>query len=79
MRIRSVNEVICHGIPDDRPIADGDIVNLDVTVFHKGHHSDLNETYLVGAVDDESKVRTATFVFSQYSWNEYMRKGLGQP
>ncbi len=47
----SVNEVICHGIPDSRPIADGDIVNLDVTVYYKGFHSDMNETYLVGAVD----------------------------
>ena len=32
----SVNEVICHGIPDERPLVNGDIVNLDVTVYHKG-------------------------------------------
>ena len=47
----SVNEVICHGIPDARPLVDGDIVNLDVTVYYKGFHSDMNETYLVGGVD----------------------------
>jgi methionyl aminopeptidase len=51
----SVNEVICHGIPDDRPLEDGDIVNLDIGVFYKGMHSDLNETYCVGKVADSSK------------------------
>lgn len=51
----SVNEVICHGIPDDRPLENGDIVNLDVTVFFKGFHVDLNETYFVGQVPESSK------------------------
>ena len=51
----SVNEVICHGIPDDRPLADGDIVNLDVTVFVDGVHGDTNATFLVGRVDPYSK------------------------
>ncbi|KAF3764653.1 methionine aminopeptidase [Cryphonectria parasitica EP155] len=44
----SVNEVICHGIPDRYVLKDGDIVNLDVTLYHKGYHGDLNETYYVG-------------------------------
>ncbi|KAK8103513.1 methionine aminopeptidase 1 [Apiospora kogelbergensis] len=44
----SVNEVICHGIPDQRLLMDGDIVNLDVTLYHEGYHGDLNETYYVG-------------------------------
>lgn len=52
---RSVNEVICHGIPDDRALEDGDIVNLDVTALYKGFHIDLNETYYVGKVPDSSK------------------------
>jgi methionyl aminopeptidase len=51
----SVNEVICHGIPDDRPLRDGDIVNLDVTIFLDGVHGDTNATYLVGQVDPESR------------------------
>lgn len=51
----SVNEVICHGIPDKRPLQDGDIVNVDVTAYYKGYHGDLNETYTVGQVDDASK------------------------
>ncbi|MEI7623283.1 MAG: type I methionyl aminopeptidase [Actinomycetes bacterium] len=51
----SVNEVICHGIPDDRPLQDGDIVNLDVTIWLDGVHGDTNATYCVGNVDDASK------------------------
>lgn len=56
-----MNEVICHGIPDTRALVNGDIVNLDVSVYKNGFHADLNETYLVGDVDDESValVRTA--------------------
>jgi methionyl aminopeptidase len=51
----SVNEVICHGIPDLRPLQDGDICNVDITVFHRGFHGDLNETFFVGNVSEESK------------------------
>jgi methionyl aminopeptidase len=51
----SVNEVICHGIPDDRKLLDGDIVNLDVTIYLDGMHGDCNATFLVGEVDDTSK------------------------
>ena len=52
----SVNEVICHGIPDDRPLEDGDIVNIDITVFIGGVHGDTNATYLCGDVDAESRL-----------------------
>ena len=51
----SVNEVICHGIPDSRPLADGDIVNLDVTVYLDGVHGDTNATFGVGEIDAESQ------------------------
>ncbi len=51
----SVNEVICHGIPDDRPLADGDIINIDVTLFKEGVHGDTNATFMVGDVDDASR------------------------
>ena len=44
----SVNEVICHGIPDDRPLEEGDIVNIDISIYKKGFHLDLNETFYVG-------------------------------
>ncbi len=52
----SVNEVICHGIPDDRPLEDGDIVNIDITAYIGGVHGDTNKTYLVGNVDQESRL-----------------------
>jgi methionyl aminopeptidase len=51
----SVNEVICHGIPDDRPLEDGDIVNIDVTIFLNGLHGDCSETVPVGSIDQESQ------------------------
>jgi methionyl aminopeptidase len=51
----SVNEVICHGIPDSRALEDGDIVNLDVTIYLDGMHGDTNATFLVGEVDPESR------------------------
>ena len=50
----SVNEVICHGIPDDRALRDGDIVNIDVTLFREGVHGDTNATFFVGTVDAAS-------------------------
>jgi len=50
----SVNEVICHGIPDDRALRDGDIVNVDVTIFIDGVHGDTNATFAVGEIDPRS-------------------------
>jgi methionyl aminopeptidase len=52
----SINEVICHGIPDDTVIADGDIVNIDITAFINGVHGDTNATFLAGDVDEESRL-----------------------
>jgi methionyl aminopeptidase len=74
----SINEVICHGIPDQRKLQEGDIINIgtsrrargdltsssslqDVTLYHDGFHGDLNETYPVGKIDEDSErlIRTA--------------------
>ncbi|MBB2891195.1 type I methionyl aminopeptidase [Flexivirga oryzae] len=52
----SVNEIICHGIPDDRPLADGDIVKIDITAYKDGAHGDNCATFLVGDVDEESRL-----------------------
>lgn len=52
----SVNEVICHGIPDSTVVADGDIVNIDITAFTGGVHGDTNATFLAGSVDEESRL-----------------------
>jgi methionyl aminopeptidase len=49
----SVNEVICHGIPDDRPLADGDVVKVDITAFIGGVHGDTCATYYAGDVAPE--------------------------
>lgn len=50
----SVNEVICHGIPDDRVLLEGDLINLDVTVFYDGVHADTSATVAVGSLDSPS-------------------------
>jgi methionyl aminopeptidase len=52
----SLNEVICHGIPDSTVIEDGDILNVDVTAYIHGVHGDTNATFLIGNVDEESKL-----------------------
>jgi methionyl aminopeptidase len=52
----SVNEVICHGIPDARVLEDGDIVNIDITAFLDGVHGDTNATFLAGDVDEETRL-----------------------
>lgn len=52
----SVNEVICHGIPDTTVIQDGDIVNIDVTAYIGGVHGDTNATFLAGDVSEENRL-----------------------
>src|SRR3954470_10751844 len=49
----SVNEVVCHGIPDSRVVEDGDIVNIDVTAFIDGVHGDTNATFMTPGVSEE--------------------------
>eukprot|EP00877_Chromochloris_zofingiensis_P015216 jgi/Chrzof1/9949/Cz04g21230.t1 len=51
----SVNECVCHGIPDDRPLADGDIINIDVTVYLNGYHGDCSAMFYAGNVSDKAK------------------------
>lgn len=52
----SVNEVVCHGIPDDTELVEGDIINVDITAFFDGVHGDLNKTFTVGQVSDEASL-----------------------
>jgi methionyl aminopeptidase len=52
----SLNEVICHGIPDSTVMEDGDIVNVDVTAFLDGVHGDTNQTFCVGSVSEEARL-----------------------
>jgi methionyl aminopeptidase len=51
----SVNEVICHGIPDSRVLEDGDVINLDVTIYLNGVHGDTNATFGVGNISQQDK------------------------
>lgn len=52
----SLNEVICHGIPDSTVLLDGDICNIDITAYLDGVHGDTNATFLVGEVDEEARL-----------------------
>src|SRR5690349_4147475 len=52
----SLNEVICHGIPDSTVLEDGDIINVDVTAYIGGVHGDTDATFLVGDVDEEARL-----------------------
>jgi methionyl aminopeptidase len=52
----SLNEVICHGIPDNTVLIEGDIVNIDITAFKDGFHGDSNQTFMVGEVKDEVRL-----------------------
>jgi methionyl aminopeptidase len=52
----SLNEVICHGIPDTTVVQDGDIVNVDITAFIGGVHGDTNATFLAGEVSEEARL-----------------------
>ena len=52
----SLNETICHGIPDDTVINEGDIVNVDITSYLDGMHGDLNKTFLAGEVSDDARL-----------------------
>ncbi|SPT54127.1 Methionine aminopeptidase 2 [Actinomyces bovis] len=52
----SINEVICHGIPDSTVLQEGDLINLDVTAYKGGVHGDTNATYPVGEVDQETSL-----------------------
>ncbi|KAI8912716.1 peptidase M24, structural domain-containing protein [Gorgonomyces haynaldii] len=52
----SINNVVCHGIPDDRPLRDGDIMNIDITVYLNGFHGDTSAMVQIGQVDDKGKL-----------------------
>jgi methionyl aminopeptidase len=52
----SLNEVICHGIPDSTVVRDGDIINIDITAYLDGVHGDTNAMFLAGSVDEESRL-----------------------
>lgn len=52
----SLNEVICHGIPDDTVLSEGDIVNIDITAYKDGFHGDTNKTFAVGEISEQARL-----------------------
>jgi len=73
----SINEVICHGIPDSRPLQDGDICNIDVTGWIGGVHGDTNATFFVGDVDPGS--RQLVEVTEEAMWRGIHAAKAGRP
>ena len=71
----SVNEVICHGIPDSRRLASGDIVNVDVTVYREGVHGDTSVTLMIGEVDEHSRRLVAETRVALYKGIAAVREG----
>lgn len=71
----SVNEVICHGIPDSRALVAGDICNIDVTGYIGGVHGDTNATFFVGDVDPESRQLVAVTEECMWHGIEAVRPG----
>jgi methionyl aminopeptidase len=51
----SVNHVICHGIPNDKPLTDGDIINIDITVIKDGYHGDTSKMFYIGTPNIQGK------------------------
>ena len=71
----SVNDVVCHGIPDNRPFKKGDIVNLDVTPILNGYHGDTNATFVVGEVSDEIRKFISTAYESMWAGIRQVKPG----
>eukprot|EP00547_Thalassionema_nitzschioides_P002442 CAMPEP_0194203094 /NCGR_PEP_ID=MMETSP0156-20130528/2969_1 /TAXON_ID=33649 /ORGANISM="Thalassionema nitzschioides, Strain L26-B" /LENGTH=384 /DNA_ID=CAMNT_0038928773 /DNA_START=155 /DNA_END=1309 /DNA_ORIENTATION=- len=71
----SVNEVICHGIPDDRKLQDGDIINLDITCYLDGYHGDCSEMFVVGEADPATKKLLQTTYDCWVAAMEFCRPG----
>ena len=72
----SVNEVICHGIPDSRALLETDIINVDVTVYLDGVHGDTSATFFVGRPKDELVARLVTVTYeSLYLGIDAVRPG----
>jgi len=71
----SINEIICHGIPDLRPLEEGDIINLDISVYKNGFHADMNETFCVGKVSESSRALIEATHTSLEKVIEYCKPG----
>ena len=71
----SVNEVICHGIPDDRKLEEGDIINIDITTYLNGYHGDCSEMFVAGEPDAEAKKLLQATYDCWIKACQYVKKG----
>lgn len=71
----SVNDVVVHGIPDDRALSDGDIVSIDIGTFYRGYAADMANTYVVGTVSEEVQRLLDTTERSLWAGIEQARVG----
>eukprot|EP00980_Cylindrotheca_fusiformis_P010258 scaffold2277_cov137-Cylindrotheca_fusiformis.AAC.13 len=71
----SVNEVICHGIPDSRKLEDGDVINIDITTYLDGYHGDCSEMFVVGEASPEAKKLLQTTYDSWIKACNYVKPG----
>ena len=65
----SVNHVICHGIPDDKPLKEGDIINIDLTIKKDGFHGDSSRMFAVGQISPQAQ-RWATWAMPASRWRK---------
>jgi methionyl aminopeptidase len=72
----SVNQVICHGIPNDKPLKKGDIVNLDITVIKNGWHGDTSRMFAVGDTSVAAKRLCAVTYECMWKGIEMVRPGV---
>ncbi|WP_462151059.1 type I methionyl aminopeptidase [Pseudoalteromonas xiamenensis] len=72
----SVNHVICHGIPNDKPLKDGDIINIDITVIKEGYHGDTSKMFYVGSPTIQGKRLTEVTQESLYLAIRMVKPGV---
>ncbi|MBV7316260.1 type I methionyl aminopeptidase [Shewanella sp. NIFS-20-20] len=72
----SINEVICHGIPSERALKDGDIINIDITVIKDGYHGDTSKMFLIGEVSPKDKRLCRVAQESLYEAIKIVRPGI---
>ena len=72
----SINDVVCHGIPDGRELRDGDVVNVDVTVILDGWHGDTSRMFWVGKPSQQARILTDTTFDAMWAGIKTVRPGV---
>ncbi len=72
----SINHVVCHGIPNEKPLKDGDVLNIDVTVIKDGYHGDTSKMYMVGKVSEWAEKLARVTQECMYKGIEIVRPGV---